>query len=131
MQNKFDRSDFFDASDVLQPHDYSMAFHQEEVTAIKNNMVRSQAAYVIQFIFVFNHQIKVGYSGPLLTESYKVDELLQRNENHIREVGRRSRFHTGMTRDGPIHRKEGQLSPRNVKNILLKILNLQKYFVKL
>ncbi|XWS44350.1 hypothetical protein CRYUN_Cryun15aG0037700 [Craigia yunnanensis] len=75
VQNKFVRSDFFDASDVCQPHDYSMAFHQDEVTAINNNMV------------------KVGYSGPLVTESYKVDELLQRNENHIREVARRARFH--------------------------------------
>ncbi|XWS40922.1 hypothetical protein CRYUN_Cryun17cG0037700 [Craigia yunnanensis] len=66
MQNKFDRSDYFDASDVFQ---------QEEVTAINNNMV------------------KVDYSGPIVTESYKVDELLQRNENHIRQVDRRSRFH--------------------------------------
>ncbi|XP_022773744.1 protein IMPAIRED IN BABA-INDUCED STERILITY 1-like [Durio zibethinus] len=66
VQNKFNRSDFYDASDV---------FHQEEVTAINNNME------------------KVGYSGPIVTESYDVDELLERNENQIRQVARRSRFH--------------------------------------
>ncbi|XVF60596.1 hypothetical protein PTKIN_Ptkin08bG0060900 [Pterospermum kingtungense] len=66
VQNKFDRSDFFDASDVLS--------HREEVTATNNNTG------------------KVGYSGPIITESYEVDELLQRNENHIRQVARRSRF---------------------------------------
>ncbi|XP_021297529.1 probable serine/threonine-protein kinase At1g54610 isoform X2 [Herrania umbratica] len=73
VQSKFDRSDVFDASDVPQSHDYSMAFHQE--TAINNDMV------------------KIDYSGPLVTGPYKVDELLQRNENHIRQVARRSRFH--------------------------------------
>ncbi|XP_022741077.1 protein IMPAIRED IN BABA-INDUCED STERILITY 1-like [Durio zibethinus] len=65
VQNKFDRSDIFYTSDV---------FHQEDVTATNNNMG------------------KVGYSGPLVTESDKVDELLQWNENHIRQVARRSRF---------------------------------------
>ena len=55
VQNKFDRSDFFDASDVCQPLDYSMAFHQEEVTAINNNMVRSQAASVILINFSVFH----------------------------------------------------------------------------
>ncbi|XWS30216.1 hypothetical protein CRYUN_Cryun24cG0098000 [Craigia yunnanensis] len=46
VQNKFDRSDFFDATDV---------FHQEEVTAINNNnMVRSQAAYVSSIFLNFH-----------------------------------------------------------------------------
>ncbi|XVF14327.1 hypothetical protein REPUB_Repub09cG0049700 [Reevesia pubescens] len=68
VQNKFDRLDFFDSSDV---------FHQEEVTAMPTN----------------NDKVKFGCSGPLVTELYKVDELLQMNEDHIRQVARRSKFH--------------------------------------
>ena len=52
-----------------------------------------------------------------MTESYKVDELLQRNENHIREVGRRSRFHTGMTKPSfciPLSKNIVAKSPRKV-----------------
>ncbi|GMI73397.1 CDC2C [Hibiscus trionum] len=77
--NKFNKSDVFDAS-VFQPRDYTVEFHQEEVIAINNDMVT------------------VGYSGPLVTESSKFDELLQRNENHIQQVTRRSRFNKGMAK---------------------------------
>ncbi|XVF16684.1 hypothetical protein REPUB_Repub10bG0053400 [Reevesia pubescens] len=49
VQNKFTRSDFFDAGDV---------FHQEEVTAINNNMVRSEAAFcIINFSVLSHHHI--------------------------------------------------------------------------
>ncbi|PKI38726.1 protein IMPAIRED IN BABA-INDUCED STERILITY 1-like isoform X1 [Punica granatum] len=35
---------------------------------------------------------RVEFSGPMLTQSHKIDELLQRNENHIRQAVRRSRL---------------------------------------
>ncbi|XP_065856109.1 cyclin-dependent kinase C-2 C-like [Euphorbia lathyris] len=35
---------------------------------------------------------KVEFSGPLLTQAYKMDEILQRNENQIRQATRRSRL---------------------------------------
>ncbi|WCJ25663.1 Protein kinase superfamily protein [Euphorbia peplus] len=35
---------------------------------------------------------KVEFSGPLLTQAYKMDEILQRNENHIRQATRRPRL---------------------------------------
>ncbi|XP_055961549.1 cyclin-dependent kinase C-2 C isoform X2 [Mercurialis annua] len=36
---------------------------------------------------------KIEFSGPLLTQAYKFDELLQRNESHIRRAARRSRIY--------------------------------------
>ncbi|XP_006431266.2 protein IMPAIRED IN BABA-INDUCED STERILITY 1 [Citrus clementina] len=38
-------------------------------------------------------QGKVKFSGPLLSESQKIDEILQRNANTIRHANRRSRFY--------------------------------------
>jgi hypothetical protein len=38
---------------------------------------------------------KVEYSGPLLSQSHKVDELLQKHERHIRQVVRTSWFRRG------------------------------------
>ncbi|KAG4128278.1 hypothetical protein ERO13_D09G011400v2 [Gossypium hirsutum] len=64
-QNKFEKSDFFDAID---------GFRHEEMMTKHNN------------------KLKVGCSGPLVFESDQVDELLQRNENHIRLAARRTRF---------------------------------------
>ncbi|XVF58340.1 hypothetical protein PTKIN_Ptkin07bG0058300 [Pterospermum kingtungense] len=68
-QNGLNRHGFLYATD-----------EQDELTAINKN------------------KVKIGCSGPLVTESYKVDELLQRNENHIREVARRSRFQKGKAK---------------------------------
>ncbi|OMP00972.1 hypothetical protein COLO4_12241 [Corchorus olitorius] len=74
VQNQFDRSDYLGANDVYQSNDFSMPLHQQEESVVNNA------------------KEKIDYSGPLVTESYKVDELLQRNESQIRQVARRSRF---------------------------------------
>ena len=37
----------------------------------------------------------IEFSGPLLPQSYRVDELLERNERHIRQAVRRSWFQRG------------------------------------
>ncbi|PPD97046.1 hypothetical protein GOBAR_DD05906 [Gossypium barbadense] len=69
-QNKFEKSDFFDAID---------GFRHEEMMTKHNN------------------KLKVGCSGPLVFESDQVDELLQRNENHIRLAARRTRFDKALS----------------------------------
>lgn len=38
---------------------------------------------------------KVEFSGPLLSQSHRVDELLERHERHIRQAVRRSWFQRG------------------------------------
>ncbi|KAK8631218.1 hypothetical protein V6N13_079976 [Hibiscus sabdariffa] len=73
------RHNKFDAT-VFQPRDYTVEFHQGEGMAINND------------------RVKVGYSGPLVTESSKFDELLQRNENQIQQAARRSRFNKGTSK---------------------------------
>lgn len=39
---------------------------------------------------------KIEYSGPLLSQSYGVDELLERNERQIRQLVRKSWFQKGI-----------------------------------
>jgi hypothetical protein len=41
------------------------------------------------------HGERVEYSGPLLSQSHKIDELLEKHERHIRQVGRKSWFGKG------------------------------------
>ncbi|WOK92317.1 hypothetical protein Cni_G01008 [Canna indica] len=43
----------------------------------------------------YNDQDRVEFSGPLLSQSHKVDELLQKHERHIRQAVRRSWFRRG------------------------------------
>jgi len=38
---------------------------------------------------------KVEFSGPLLSQSHRIDELLERHERHIRQAVRRSWFQRG------------------------------------
>ncbi|RWW27620.1 hypothetical protein GW17_00007951 [Ensete ventricosum] len=44
----------------------------------------------------FHDQDRIEFSGPLLSESHKVDELLQKHERHIRQAVRRSWFQKGI-----------------------------------
>lgn len=55
------------------------------------------------FIFIFacgqgyhDHADKVEFSGPLLSQSHRVDELLEKHERHIRQAVRRSWFQRGI-----------------------------------
>ncbi|KAE8659384.1 putative serine/threonine-protein kinase [Hibiscus syriacus] len=60
--NKFDRSDHFYSS-VFQAHDFSAEFHQEDVIAINNDMVGTDAASVILVnISVFFRLMNIFYS---------------------------------------------------------------------
>ncbi|KAJ9568570.1 hypothetical protein OSB04_004536 [Centaurea solstitialis] len=42
-----------------------------------------------------NQEEKVEFSGPLLTQSHQIDELLERHERQVRQAVRRSWFQTG------------------------------------
>ncbi|GAU33059.1 hypothetical protein TSUD_152140 [Trifolium subterraneum] len=71
--SRFDRLESFDASDEYQEDSLSK---------------RSNLSYQDQ-------GEKIGFSGPLLSKMHTVDELLERNERHIRRTVRRSWFPKG------------------------------------
>lgn len=76
--------DSFDASDGYHSQDLSLTLHQREELATK------------RFISVFqDHEDKVEFSGPLLSQSHKIDELLKRHERQIRQAVRRTWFQRG------------------------------------
>ncbi|KAM3751357.1 hypothetical protein ACB098_04G102900 [Castanea mollissima] len=87
MQNnwcKFEHPDSFDASDEYHSQELSMAQYQKEEMAAK----RSNIGYRDQ-------GDKVEFSGPLLSQSHRVDELLEKHERHIRRTVRKSWFQRG------------------------------------
>ncbi|KAG7951526.1 hypothetical protein I3843_12G011100 [Carya illinoinensis] len=87
MQNnwcKLEHPDSFDASDEYHSQELSMARYEREEIAAK----RSNLGYQ-------NEGDKVEFSGPLLSQSNKVDELLEKHERHIRRTVRNSWFQRG------------------------------------
>ncbi|OAY47575.1 protein IMPAIRED IN BABA-INDUCED STERILITY 1 [Manihot esculenta] len=82
--SQFERPDSFDASEGYHSQELSLALYQrEEMEAKRNNLgFRDQGD-------------KVDFSGPLLTQSNRVDELLERHERHIRQAVRKSWFQRG------------------------------------
>lgn len=78
--SQFERPDSFDASDGYHSQELSLALYQREEMARKNNLGYHDQGDKIEF------------SGPLLSQSYRVDELLERHERHIRQTVRKSWF---------------------------------------
>ncbi|KAF2313584.1 hypothetical protein GH714_012263 [Hevea brasiliensis] len=78
QRHRFDSSDSFDISNIYHFCDSKAT---DEADALASNPVRA----------AFKQREKVEFSGPLLSQSYKIDELLQRNESQIRQAARRSR----------------------------------------
>ncbi|XP_068655529.1 protein IMPAIRED IN BABA-INDUCED STERILITY 1-like [Aristolochia californica] len=78
---QFERPDSFDGSDMFHSQDFSEGFPQRDELRIRRN--------------VLGDGERVEFSGPLLSQSNKVDEILQRNERHIRQAVRRSWFERG------------------------------------
>ncbi|GAB4860811.1 Protein IMPAIRED IN BABA-INDUCED STERILITY 1 [Ancistrocladus abbreviatus] len=78
--SQFDRPDSFDASDAYHSQELSLALYQKEMGARRNNMDQEE---------------KVEFSGPLLSQSHRIDELLERHERRIRQAVRRSWFRRG------------------------------------
>ncbi|PIN21910.1 Cdc2-related protein kinase [Handroanthus impetiginosus] len=79
--NQLERPDSFDASDGYHSQELSMALYQkEEAVAKRINLV------------YHDQGDKVEFSGPLLSQSQRIDELLEKHERHIRQAVRRSWF---------------------------------------
>ncbi|KAK6261680.1 hypothetical protein QUC31_007496 [Theobroma cacao] len=85
--SQFERPDSFDASDGgYHSQELSLALYQREEMAAKRNNLDYQ-----------DEGDKVEFSGPLLSQSHRVDELLERHERQIRQAIRKSWFQRGIT----------------------------------
>ncbi|XP_040366846.1 protein IMPAIRED IN BABA-INDUCED STERILITY 1 isoform X1 [Rosa chinensis] len=84
---KLERPDSFDASDGYHSQELSRALYQREerVAATKSDL-----SFPLD-----DEEDKVEFSGPLLSQPYKVDEFLERHERHIRRATRNSWFYRG------------------------------------
>uniref|UniRef100_A0A0A9CNF2 Uncharacterized protein n=1 Tax=Arundo donax TaxID=35708 RepID=A0A0A9CNF2_ARUDO len=82
------RPDSFDSFDTYHSQNFSNAIYLGDNLSSKNS-------------FKGDHDQgeKVEYSGPLLPQSHKVDELLEKHERHIRQVVRKSWFRRGRKQD--------------------------------
>ncbi|GJN32961.1 hypothetical protein PR202_gb21510 [Eleusine coracana subsp. coracana] len=86
--SQLERPDSFDACDTYHSQNFSKALYLGDALQSKNS-------------FKGDHDQgeKVEYSGPLLSQTHKVDELLQKHERHIRQVVRKSWFRRGWKQD--------------------------------
>ncbi|XP_057995491.1 protein IMPAIRED IN BABA-INDUCED STERILITY 1 isoform X1 [Hevea brasiliensis] len=84
--SQLERPDSFDASDGYHSQELSLALYQREEMEAKRNNLGFQ-----------DQGDKVELSGPLLTQSHRVDELLERHERHIRQAVRKSWFQRGLS----------------------------------
>ncbi|XP_058179171.1 protein IMPAIRED IN BABA-INDUCED STERILITY 1-like isoform X1 [Rhododendron vialii] len=82
--SQIERPDSFDASDGYHSQELSLALYQrEEMAAKRISLVCQGQGDMVEF------------SGPLLSQSYRVDELLERHERQIRQAVRKSWFQRG------------------------------------
>ncbi|KAG7597510.1 Protein kinase domain [Arabidopsis suecica] len=81
---QLERPDSFDGSDEYHSQELSLALYQKEKKAAK----MGQLGYE-------DNDDKIEFSGPLLSKSYGVDELLERHERQIRQLVRKSWFQKG------------------------------------
>ncbi|RZC72226.1 hypothetical protein C5167_035669 [Papaver somniferum] len=80
-----DRPDSFDES-AYHSHDLAAALYQrEEMVAVQYNMMQGgqEEGEMVEF------------SGPLLSQAHRVDELLEKRDRHIRRAVRKSWFQRG------------------------------------
>ncbi|XP_022961615.1 protein IMPAIRED IN BABA-INDUCED STERILITY 1-like [Cucurbita moschata] len=75
-------------------HDFPESFDasEESFLEMSNELHPKQQTIVTAHLDNDDMESHIEFSGPLLTQPHRVDELLQRNENHIRRVARKSRF---------------------------------------
>ncbi|TYH24393.1 hypothetical protein ES288_A03G088500v1 [Gossypium darwinii] len=82
--SQFEHPDSFDTSDGYHSQELSLALYRREEMAAKRNNPDSQ-----------DEVDKVEFSGPLLSQSHRVDDLLERHERKIRQAIRKSWFQRG------------------------------------
>ncbi|KAJ9173247.1 hypothetical protein P3X46_016404 [Hevea brasiliensis] len=80
QRRRFGSSDSFDASNLYHFNDSKATDEADALTSYPNYLKRRE---------------NIEFSGPLLSQSNKIDELLQRNESQIRQAARRSRLDRG------------------------------------
>ncbi|KAF6167161.1 hypothetical protein GIB67_029799 [Kingdonia uniflora] len=84
QRNQCERPDSFDASNVYHSQQLSSAMYQkEEMAAKRYNMGYDDDGQ------------RVDFSGPILSQSHKLDELLERHERQIRQAVRKSLLQRG------------------------------------
>ncbi|KAJ0982057.1 hypothetical protein J5N97_010312 [Dioscorea zingiberensis] len=76
---QLERPDSFDASDLYHSQKFAEAFYSKDLLLANHSILDYQ-----------HEREKIEFSGPLLSQSHKVDELLQKHERHIRQAVRRS-----------------------------------------
>ncbi|KAM0937827.1 putative protein-serine/threonine kinase CMGC-CDK-CRK7-CDK9 family [Dioscorea sansibarensis] len=76
---QLERPDSFDASDIYHSQKFSEAFYSKDLLPSNHSILDYQV-----------EPEKVEFSGPLLSQSHKVDELLRKHDQHIRQATRRS-----------------------------------------
>ncbi|CAL9215470.1 unnamed protein product [Arabidopsis halleri] len=81
---QLERPDSFDGSDEYHSQELSLALYQREEKAAKLGHLGYE-----------DNDDKIEFSGPLLSKSYGVDELLERHERQIRQLVRKSWFQKG------------------------------------
>ncbi|KAK4752534.1 hypothetical protein SAY87_021332 [Trapa incisa] len=77
----FDQPDSFDTSGEYHSQELSLKFYQREEMSSKRSDLGSHSKAE-----------KVEFSGPLLSQSHRVDELLEKHERHIHQAVRKSWF---------------------------------------
>ncbi|KAJ8650960.1 hypothetical protein MRB53_003983 [Persea americana] len=78
--SQLERPDSFDASDMYHSQELAALYHRDELLSKRN---------------IQDDKERVEYSGPLISQSNKVDELLAKHERHIRQAVRKSWFQKG------------------------------------
>ncbi|XP_008790097.3 protein IMPAIRED IN BABA-INDUCED STERILITY 1-like isoform X2 [Phoenix dactylifera] len=81
---QLERPDSFDSSDMFHSQDLSEAVYMRDGASSKYSNLGYQ-----------DQVDRIEFSGPLLSQSHKVDELLEKHERHIRRVVRKSWFLRG------------------------------------
>ncbi|KAF7000240.1 hypothetical protein CFC21_016176 [Triticum aestivum] len=84
--SQLERPDSFDSRDTYHSQNFSNAIYLGDALSSKNSMKDDH----------YQGGERVEYSGPLLSQSHKVDELLEKHERHIRQVVRKSWFRRGI-----------------------------------
>lgn len=83
--SQLERPDSFDSRDTYHSQNFSNAIYLGDALSSKNSMKDDHY-----------QGERVEYSGPLLSQTHKVDELLEKHERHIRQVVRKSWFRRGI-----------------------------------
>ncbi|TXG51697.1 hypothetical protein EZV62_024221 [Acer yangbiense] len=104
---QFERPDSFDASDGYHSQELSLALYQREEMAAKRNNLLTRMKWMevmviedealVQMVGYQDQGDKVEFSGPLLSQSNRIDELLERHERQIRQAVRKSWFQRGTS----------------------------------